>query len=400
LDQALTSPVADADELELSIVMPCLNEAETVATCVTKAMRFLRQHGVAGEVVVADNGSTDGSQERAGAAGARVVPVPARGYGAALMGGIAAARGRYVIMGDADDSYDFLALAPFLDRLRAGDELVVGNRFRGGIKPGAMPFLHRYLGNPLLSLAGRLFYRVPIGDFHCGLRGFSRAAIDRLGLSSPGMEFASEMIVKAAFHRLKFSEVPTVLSPDGRSRSPHLKTWQDGWRHLRFLVLHSPRWLFFYPGIVLLALGLVGVALLIPGPLRVTPTTALDIHSLLAASFAVLIGVQLISFSILARRYAALEGVLPPKRGYLGMFEAVSLERVLQAALVILVGGLVGFAWAFWSWASHDFGPIVYAGVMRVLIPSLMAIAVAVQLAASAFLASVLSLRRGPAGDP
>jgi glycosyltransferase involved in cell wall biosynthesis len=397
LDQALTSPAArDPVPIELSILMPCLNEAETIATCVSKASRFLRDHGVAGEVLVADNGSTDGSQELAGSAGARVVAVPTRGYGAALLGGIEAARGRYVIMGDADDSYDFLNLEPFLLRLRAGDDLVMGNRFAGGIKPGAMPFLHRYLGNPLLSLAGRLFFRVPIGDFHCGLRGFSREAIRNLGLTSPGMEFASEMIVKAAFKRLRCSEVPTVLSPDGRSGAPHLRTWQDGWRHLRFLVLHSPRWLFFYPGLVLLALGLVGVALLLPGPLRVTPTTVLDVHSLLAASFSVLIGVQLISFSILARRYAALEGVLPPTRRFFGALEAVSLERLLQAALIILVCGFVGFIWAFWYWASHGFGPIVYPRVMRVLIPSLVAVAVAVQLGASAFLASALSIRRGP----
>jgi hypothetical protein len=374
--------------------MPCLNEAETIEVCVTKARRFLRDQAVDGEVLVADNGSTDGSQEIASRAGARVVPVASRGYGAALIAGIAAAHGTYVIMGDADDSYDFLDLKPFLDRLRAGDELVMGNRFKGGIKPGAMPVLHRYLGNPLLSFLGRRFFRIRIGDFHCGLRGFSRQAILALDLVGTGMEFASEMVVKASLNRLRLAEVPTVLSPDGRTRAPHLRTWSDGWRHLRFLLLHSPRWLFLYPGLVMLVLGLVGIAVLLPGPVRLTQTTVLDIHTLVAASFAVLVGVQLISFSVLARRYAAVEGFLPPSDRHARIVDSLSPERVLQIAAVGFVLGIAGCAWAVLHWSRIGFGPIEDHGVIRTLVVSLMSIAVAIQLAATAFFASVLTMRR------
>ncbi|MHC5072213.1 MAG: glycosyltransferase family 2 protein, partial [Planctomycetota bacterium] len=244
-------------DCELSIVMPCLDEAETLATCIEKARGFLERTGVAGEIVIADNGSSDGSQDIARSLGARVVDVSRKGYGAALMGGIRAARGRYVIMGDADDSYDFATLDPFLERLRAGCQLVMGNRFRGGIKPGAMPPLHRYLGNPVLSGIGKLLFRSPCGDFHCGLRGCSKTAIEQLDLRTSGMEFASEMVVKATLHGLEVAEVPTTLSPDGRSRPPHLHSWRDGWRHLRFLLMFSPRWLFLLPGISLIVLGVL-----------------------------------------------------------------------------------------------------------------------------------------------
>jgi len=374
--------------------MPCLNEAETIESCITKAYKFLRGNGVEGEVLVADNGSIDGSQEIARRSGARVVDIPVRGYGAALIGGIEAARGQYIIMGDADDSYDFLELQPFLQRLRAGDELVMGNRFKGGIRPGAMPSLHRYIGNPVLSFLGRLFYYTSIGDFHCGLRGFSREAILKLGLVSVGMEFASEMIVKASLNQLRISEVPTSLSPDGRSHAPHLKTWHDGWRHLRFLLLHSPKWLFFYPGIALLSLGLLGIVTLMPGPLRLTSNTVLDYHTLLAASFAVLAGVQLVSFAIVARRYAAAEGFLPRIYRYPSVIEALTLERVLQVSAVMLTLGVFGLVWAFWYWARRDFGEIIYPGVIRIMIVSLTSIVVAIQLSASAFLASVFSIRR------
>ena len=243
--------------MELTVVMPCLNEAETVATCVRKAIGFLAESGISGEVLVADNGSTDGSQQLAADAGARVVPISDKGYGNALMGGIVAARGKYVIMGDADDSYDFTNLMPFVNELRKGADLVMGNRFRGGIAPGAMPPLHKYLGNPVLSFVGRLFFRSKIGDFHCGLRGFSRDSVMALNLQATGMEFASEMVVKATLAGQHVTEVPTTLSKDGRSRPPHLRSWRDGWRHLRFLLLFSPRWLFFLPGLALLIAGLV-----------------------------------------------------------------------------------------------------------------------------------------------
>jgi hypothetical protein len=383
-----------AQPVELTILMPCLNEAETIEVCVRKAMGFLQRNNVAGEVLIADNGSTDGSQALAEALGARVVAVPEKGYGAALIGGIAAARGRYVIMGDADDSYDFENLEGMVEHLRGGADLVMGNRFKGGIAPGAMPPLHRYLGNPVLSFLGRLFYSIPVGDFHCGLRGFSRQAILDLRLQSTGMEFASEMVVKASLNGLRIDETPTTLKPDGRSRPPHLKSWRDGWRHLRFLLLHSPRWLFIYPGAALITFGAVGSALLAHHSVRITPRIELDVHSLVVACFAVLIGVQLMMFGALSRRYQMIEGVLPPTANFQKFLLGLSLERILQAALVIFVAGAAGSVWAVMHWASLGFGPIHYNLVMRVLVIALTAIAVAIQLAASGFLASMFTLRR------
>jgi glycosyltransferase involved in cell wall biosynthesis len=380
--------------LELTILMPCLNEAETIEVCVRKARGFLERAGIAGEVLIADNGSTDGSQALASACGARVVAISERGYGAALSGGVRAARGRYVIMGDADDSYDFESLEPMVEKLRAGADLVMGNRFQGGIKPGAMPPLHRYLGNPVLSFLGRLFFDIPVGDFHCGLRGFSRQVMLDLGLTCPGMEYASEMVVKARLQGLRMEEVPTTLSPDGRSRAPHLKTWRDGWRHLRFLLLHSPRWLFFYPGLILMVGGLALSAALARGPVQLSPNVTLDFHSLIVGCFSVLIGVQLVMFSALARKYAMAEGFLPKGGGLEGFMEGLTLERILQAALVLVLGGFGGVAWSISYWAGQNFGDIGYPLVLRVLVIALTAIATGVQLAASGFLASVLAIRR------
>ena len=382
------------EPVELTILMPCLNEAETIEVCVRKAAGFLQRYGVVGEVLIADNGSTDGSQAMAEALGARVVAIPEKGYGAALIGGIAAARGRYVIMGDADDSYDFENLEGMVDGLRAGADLVMGNRFKGGISPGAMPPLHRYLGNPVLSFLGRLFYSIPVGDFHCGLRGFSRQAILDLRLQSTGMEFASEMVVKASLNHLNIVETPTTLKPDGRSRPPHLRSWRDGWRHLRFLLLHSPRWLFIYPGLALITVGAIGSAMLAQHAVRITPRLELDIHSLMVACFAVLIGVQLMMFGALARRYQMIEGVLPPIANFKEFLLGLSLERILQVAVVVFLGGAAGIVWAVMHWASLGFGPIPYNLVMRVLVIALTAVAVAIQLAASGFLASMFTLRR------
>jgi len=387
-------PRRGAGEFELTVLMPCLNEAETVQACVAKALGFLARTGVKGEVLVADNGSTDGSQALAEAAGARVVGVFDKGYGAALLGGIKAANGRFVIMGDADDSYDFERLDGLLEELRAGAQLVMGNRFKGGVAKGAMPLLHRYLGNPVLSFLGRLFFRIPIGDFHCGLRGFSREAILTLGLKSPGMEFASEMVVKAALQDLRIAETPTTLKADGRTRRPHLKTWSDGWRHLRFLLLHSPKFLFIYPGALLTALGLAGVALLSKGALRLTPALEFDVHTLIASCFAILIGVQLIMFGALARRYATVEGFLPPTRNLHPFLLGLTLETILRAALVVFVAGCAGAGWAVVQWAGTGFGPVPLGGVTRLLAVSLTAVAVAVQMAASGFLASVFTIRR------
>ncbi len=393
-ERRLTSTPTRSPELELSIMMPCLNEAETIQVCVKKALGFLKRAGVSGEVLIADNGSTDGSQALAESEGARVVGVLDRGYGAALIGGIRAARGRFIIMGDADDSYDFERLDEMLAKLRDGSQLVMGNRFQGGIAKGAMPPLHRYLGNPVLSFLGRLFFKIPVGDFHCGLRGFSREAILALGLKSPGMEFASEMVVKAALGGLVIGETPTTLKPDGRTRRPHLKTWSDGWRHLRFLLLHSPKFLFIYPGSLLTALGALGVALLSHGAVRLTPALELDIHTLIASCFAILIGVQLVMFGALARRYAMVEGFLPPPKTFKPFLLGMTLELVLRVALVVFLGGVAGSVWAVERWAELGFGPIQFYGVMRLLVVSLTAVGVSVQLAASGFLASVFTIRR------
>jgi hypothetical protein len=388
------APGAPFQPLELTILMPCLNEAETIEVCVRKACAYLERSGVSGEVLVADNGSTDDSQALAEAAGARVVAVPEKGYGAALIGGIEAARSRFVVMGDADDSYDFTRLDGMLAELRSGADLVMGNRFKGGIEKGAMPFLHKYLGNPVLSFIGRLFFSVPIGDFHCGLRGFSRQSMLGLGLKSPGMEFASEMVVKSALAGYDIRETPTTLKPDGRSRAPHLKTWRDGWRHLRFLLLHSPKWLFIFPGLLMIAAGVAGVIALSRGALHLTPEIELGIHSLVAACFVILIGVQLVMFGALARRYAMVEGVLPPPTNLHKFLLGLTLENLLLAALGIFLAGIAGMAWAVSLWAERHFGPILYFDVMRIWVISLTAVACALQLGAAGFLASVLNIRR------
>jgi hypothetical protein len=377
---------------ELSILMPCLNEAETLATCIRKAKRFLDTSGVHGEVLVADNGSTDGSRDIAVAEGARVVPVPRRGYGAALLGGIEAAEGRYVIMGDADDSYDFTALQPFLDRLRAGADVVMGNRFQGGIAPGAMPFLHRYLGNPVLSWLGRLFFKIPIGDFHCGLRGFSRDRIQALNLRTTGMEFASEMIVRAAMSGYRIDEVPTTLKPDGRSRPPHLRTWRDGWRHLSFLLMYSPRWLFLYPGLVLVVLGVLASVLLFPGAIAVGGV-GFDIHTFIVASFALVVGVQAMSFALLTRRFSTAHGLMPPPRPlFSGLLNALTLERMLIVAALLVLSGLGGVTACIWQWASTGFGPLEYSFMLRLLVASMVAVAIGVQIALTAFLLSIVEI--------
>jgi Glycosyl transferase family 2 len=384
-------------QVELSVVMPCLNEAETVATCVQKAMSFFLLRGVEGEVVVADNGSTDGSQALAAAAGARVIHVPQRGYGSALMGGILAARGRYVIMGDADDSYDLGDLGPFLDQLREGSDLVMGNRFRGGIAPGAMPALHRYLGNPMLSFIGRLFFRSDIGDFHCGLRGFNRASVLRLGLQATGMEFASEMVVKATLAGQSIAEVPTTLSPDGRSRPPHLRSWRDGWRHLRFLLLFSPRWLFFYPGLIMLVVGLIGGIAIIPGPLAIGGIR-LDVDTLAATLALVTIGLQAILFAIFTSVYASQEGFLPPSLAVRRLLKIWTLERGLAVGALLGLAGVAGGVVSLIAWYGVSFGRLPYDSVLRLVLPSSTALVMSCQIIFGTFFVSILGIRRSPVG--
>lgn len=379
--------------MELTIVMPCLNEAETVATCVEKARRFLAEHGVAGEVLVADNGSTDGSQALAERAGARVVPVAEKGYGAALMGGILAARGTYVAMGDADDSYDFLGLMPFVQQLRAGHDLVMGNRFAGGIAEGAMPPLHRYLGNPVLTGIGRLFFRAPVRDFHCGLRAFRREAIVGLGLRTTGMEFASEMVVRSVLAGLRVTEVPTTLRPDGRSRPPHLRSWRDGWRHLRFLLLYSPRYLFLLPGALLTGVGLAVLAWLLPGP-RVVGGVGLDVHTMLFAAAAVLLGVQSLLFAVFTKTFASEAGLLPRDPRVERLYRYVTLETGLVVGGAVLVAGVALAGLAVSSWARTGYGAMDVGRTMRLVIPATLLMVLGAQGVLASFFLSVLGMKR------
>ncbi|MDX9690337.1 MAG: glycosyltransferase family 2 protein [Proteobacteria bacterium] len=386
--------VPTINEPELSIVMPCLNEARTVVACVAKALGFLREAGIKGEVVVADNGSTDDSASLAAQAGARIVAVEEKGYGAALAGGIVAARGRYVIMGDCDESYDFAAVGPMLDKLRQGTALVVGNRFQGGIQKGAMPVLNRYLGNPFLSFIGKLFFGIKVGDFHCGLRGFDRRAVLDLDLKTVGMEYASEMIVRAALCGLSIDEVPVTLSPDGRDRKPHLHPWRDGWRHLRFLLLYSPRWLYMYPGLALVFLGLAILALLLPGPLMIGQGVGLDVHTLLVGAMSILLGVQAITFGVMARSYAARTSMIPRASRYDRLISDLRLEHLLALAGLLLACGFGALGWAMHRWSSVNFGALDSLDVMRVLIVALTCIVGGVQIGFSGFLLGVMQIRQ------
>ena len=378
---------------ELTVLMPCLDEAETLAVCIKKAQGYMKSRGISGEVLIADNGSTDGSQALAEGLGARVVAVAEKGYGSALLGGIKAAKGRYVIQGDADDSYDFSDLDPFIEKLREGYALVMGNRFKGGIKPGAMPPLHRYLGNPVLTGFGRLFFNSPVGDFHCGLRGFDRQAVAGLGLTSPGMEFASEMVVKATLQGLKIAEVPTTLSPDGRSRAPHLRSWRDGWRHLRFLLLFSPRWLFLYPGASLMALGLGSMIWLLPGPRQLGGLT-LDVHTLVYSAAAIVCGFQAVAFAVFAKIYAINAGLLPADPRIAKLGDLFSLEVGLVIGVLLLLGGLGASIFAVEFWGRNEFGDLDPTVSMRIVLPGATALILGLQIIFSSFFFSVLELSR------
>lgn len=355
---------------ELTILMPCLNEAETLAACIDQARGFLTRERISGEILIADNGSTDGSTGIAETHGARVVHVPVKGYGAALMGGIRASRSNFVIMGDSDCSYDFDHLEPFVERLRAGYDLVMGNRFLGGIHRGAMPFLHKYLGNPVLSFLGRLFFAVPVGDFHCGLRGVRRDRILALGLRARGMEYASEMVVRAALGGLAIAEVPTTLSADGRSRSPHLRTWRDGWRHLRFLLMLTPRWLFLYPGFLLFGIGAIALAAILSGPVAVGHVV-LDIHTMLFAGGAMIVGLQMGLLSLFVKTAAAAHGLLPSGDNFRRFVAHFSLERGILIGALVAAAGLALAAYSLSLWMNAGFAAIDPRHVMRVAIPSL-----------------------------
>ncbi len=392
-DTRENAPAVEAGEVELSVVMPCLDEAETLATCIDKVHRFFERSGVRGEVVVADNGSTDGSQQIARDHGARVVDVERRGYGSALRGGIEAARGRFVVMGDADDSYDFLALDDFLRELRAGCDLVMGNRFRGGIAPGAMPFLHRYLGNPVLSLIGRVFFRAGVGDFHCGLRGFRKDAYAKMKLRSTGMEFASEMVIKSTLLGLDIAEVPTTLQPDGRTRAPHLRTWRDGWRHLRFMLLFSPRWLFLIPGVIAFVIGAVVAGALVQGPV-VLGAVEFDIQTLYAASMLSLLGYQLIVFALFTKAFAVTEGFHPRPAYYDWIYDYINLEAGVIVGLAMFAVGVGLLASAILGWQAVDFGGLDPRETMRQVVPGGLLMTLGVQTIYSSFFLSILGLDR------
>jgi glycosyltransferase involved in cell wall biosynthesis len=378
--------------MEFTILMPCLNEALTVETCVKKALSYLQRRGIAGEVLVADNGSIDGSQKLAETAGARIVQIESKGYGAALIGGIDAARGRFVIMADADDSYDFANLDDFVDGLRQGFKLVIGNRFAGGIMPGAMPFLNRYLGNPVLSFVGRTLFSSPVGDFHCGMRGFEREAILALNLRASGMEFASEMVVKASLARLSIAEVPTTLRPDGRNRSPHLRPWRDGWRHLRFMLLRSPQWLFLYPGLALTLLGLIGAGLLTVKPRPIAGFFTLDVDALLYFSVAAIVGLQITFFGLfaiaIARKVQVRIAHGIPER----LLRLASLEGAIAFGACLIGAGVAGAVYAFVKWGDSSFGAMVPSEIMRITIPSVTTLALGTQIVFGSFLLGFIEI--------
>ena len=377
--------------VEVSIVMPCLDEAETLAKCIRHAQSAIATGGLAAEIIVADNGSSDGSQQIAKDLGARVVDVSRKGYGSALIGGIDAAQGRFIVMGDADDSYDFEAIGPLIDKLREGYDLVVGNRFMGGIQPGAMPWSHRWIGNPILTFISRVFFHAPVGDTHCGLRAFKKDAYEKMRLRATGMEFASEMVIKASLKGMRITEVAVVLRPDGRSRPPHLRTWRDGWRHLRFMLLFSPRWLFLYPGLALFAVGAALSALLLPGPLHVAGVR-LDIHTLLVAGFLSLIGYQLVLFAVFTKIFAVRMGFHPPHPVLEGLFKYITLEVGLLAGALMVLAGIVGLVLAVASWQSVGFGNLDPSLTMREVIPAVLLLAIGTQTVFASFFISILSI--------
>lgn len=379
--------------IEVSVVIPCLNEANSIGICVSKAISAFHATGLRGEVVVADNGSTDGSIEIAEQLGARVVRVEARGYGSALRAGIMAAHGAFIVMGDADDSYDFSEIPRFVEKWRQGNEVVMGNRFRGEIKPGAMPWHHKYLGNPLLSSLLNLFFRAGMGDSHCGMRGFTRAVYERMDLRSTGMEFASEFVIKAAQLGAKMAEIPITLWPDKRGRPPHLRSFRDGWRHLRFMLLYAPNWLFLLPGAAFMLLGLVLVFWLLPGPRALTPQITLDLHTMIFGVIFTLLGAQILSIGAFAKVFSYAErfdrrGTVSLKR----VLKRVTLESGLLLGGALFLAGLAGCAWITWEWVASGFGPLAQ---LRQVLFWAMWLFLGLQIIFASFFLSMLGISRG-----
>jgi glycosyltransferase involved in cell wall biosynthesis len=389
--------VARRQRIELTILMPCLNEAETIEACIKHAQSYLDRSGIVGEVLIADNGSSDGSQDIARQLNARVIHVAERGYGAALQTGIKQAKGHYIIMGDADGSYDFANLDYFISELRNGADLVMGNRFLGGIMPGAMPFLHKYIGNPILSLLGRLFFRIPVWDLLCGLRGFRTESIRKLQLRTTGMEFASEMVVRSAMANLKIKEVPTTLRPDGRTRAPHLRTWRDGWRYLKFLLMYSPRWLFVIPGSFFGFFGLLLAGAIFFGPFQFARNIVLDLNTFIFGCFMIALGVQVLTFGWVSQYYAEIMGMLPQSARVNTLAQYVTVDGLVWLAAVLFGVGFLLFGTAVGIWAKHDFGPLVHPLVPRLVITGMTLLVVGFQIFFSAFLFGIIGIpiRRG-----
>jgi glycosyltransferase involved in cell wall biosynthesis len=385
----------DNTQLEVTVVMPCLNEAETLETVIKKAQSCIQEHGLSGEIVIADNGSTDGSQAIAERLGARVVLVEEKGYGCALRGGIEAAKGQFIIMGDADDSYDFSAFFPFIERLRDGAELVMGSRFKGKIMPGAMPWKNQHIGNPIQTKIGQIMFGCPISDFNCGMRGFTKDAYYKMGLVTKTWEFASEMIIKAALRHMRIDEVPITLHKDGRSRPPHLQPWRAGWRNIRFMLLHSPRWLFLIPGLLLTLLGIIGFALVLPGP-RPIFGMVFDVTSLVFCATACIVGDQVISLGFLARAFAISQGLLPSTGKPMWFQRHIGLESILVTGILLAFIGFGLLIAAVSIWYHHGFGQLPYESIMRLVVPASTLVAIGIQMGFTGFFLGVLELKRVP----
>jgi len=378
--------------MELTVLMPCLNEAETVGVCIQRAQRLLADNNIEGEVLISDNGSIDGSKKIARDLGARVVKCPVRGYGAALQHGLEQAKGKYVLMGDSDDSYHFDEAMTLIQELRQGNDICIGTRLKGRIMPGAMPFLNRFIGNPILSAIGKIFFKIKVSDFHCGMRAFRTDKVRDLKLVTTGMEWASEMIIKSQLYNLKISEVPITLHKAGRSRDPHLKRWQDGWRHLRFMLLHAPTWLFIFPGMLMFFFGFLGEIMLARGPLLINGVT-LDVHSLLVMAFFEILGMQVIFTGVFATLYSHIVGILPYNERFHRMIKFFTLEELLTASCVLGLIGLGGFVFTLWQWYKVDFLALDYQKTMRYLIPSLTLITLAIQGVFNGFMLSLLFVK-------